>query len=422
MKRLFSFPYLLPFLVLLVVFFGGYLGYLSALVDLDEDSYYQQVASATEKQRLEQQLARAQSILDARTRAYIRQSHDFIVRKQTELGLEQPQVPEPPLDTIETIQEAMRPYLEGVVPLTAEDQLTLNTIQGNEDDVGFFVDEVSTLELLIARTYPEDEEALKLADELRRKKLTGALRQLLLMLDKRRQLAEQKNVAQNAQNYWELHPKAPPRSVQVLVQNKASGVTPELNPVQLTQISTALSVMPPDFTERLQKVYIVYGDDKMRRGMSGVGVVFMKGENLDFFRVLVHEFGHIYDLHREVAQGTKSEFYDGSYRLFEEDQSVDYYRLSWFDNVDRNADTLGFASTYGMTDPFEDFAEMFALYILQGDTAADWIDSSSVFAEKFAFVKRSFNQRTFASVQVFLARPYDVTQLLVDYGELLGGS
>ena len=153
--------------------------------------------------------------------------------------------------------------------------------------------------------------------------------------------------------------------------------------------------------------------------MAGVGVIFMKGEELDFFRVLVHESGHIWDLFREVTSGDKSDFYDGSYRLYLEDPSVTYYGYSWSSNYDRIDDSQAFASTYAMSDPFEDFAESFALYVLQGDTFANWQRTNRVLAQKYNYINDAFQGKTFPSAKRYYVRPYDVTMLVVDYEELL---
>ena len=78
-------------------------------------------------------------------------------------------------------------------------------------------------------------------------------------------------------NFWERNPKSAPGSIEITVHNKGD-LPVDLNPIHVTQITTALSVMPQGFENRLKTLYVVYGDPQMRRGLSGVGVVFMKGE------------------------------------------------------------------------------------------------------------------------------------------------
>ena len=401
-------------MALCVVFFisGGYLGYLSALVDLDEVEFVEQVKAMTDRDRLEKQLARAKSILDARSRAYIRRSQEFIRQKQAEAAIAAGVRPE----TIEQVNQALSEYQ--VPQLTLDEQVTLQSFQEEQKDLTFFQDEVQVIEDLLARQPSEEEINLFLASDRQRRRISDSLRQLFLILDKRRELAQQRERAKDGYQYWEQNPKQSPGWIAISVYNKDAGQR-DLNPLHTTQITTALSVMPQGFDQRLRNLYIVYGDPNMRRGMSGVGVVFMKGEEIDFFRVLVHEFGHAWDLHREVNSGEKSAFYDGEYRLYSADPSVEYYQLSWANNYDRTADLEGFASSYGMSDPFEDFAEAFALYVMQGGTFSDWQRGNGVLAKKYDFFQTTFNGRTFRSSKQYFAQPYDVTMLYVDYSLLL---
>lgn len=396
---------------------GGYLGYLSALVDVDEERFLQQVEEATDKARLEKQLARAKSILNARSRAYIRRSQEFI--RQRQLELQQQEVPtglEEQEEAVTEISQALSTLNPAELP--PDEQRILRSLQEEQGDLTFFQDEVDVIEQILEREGDQEELNLLLAGDRRRRFISDALRELFLLLDKRRELAQNRQVAQDGYEYWEQNPQPAPKGILVSVNNK-DGVRRGLNPLHTTQISTALSIMPQGFDQRLKSLYIVYGDPKMRRGMSGVGIVFMKGEELDFFRVLVHEFGHIYDLHREVSSGEKSQFYDGPYRLFQDDPSVTYYEYSWDGNVVRTAESSAFASTYGMTDPFEDFAEAFALYILQGETFEDWRRSDTVLAQKYDYLNRIFHGRTFRSSKQYLTQPYDVTMLYVNYDYLL---
>lgn len=408
--------------MLLVVFvcfvaLGGYLGYLTALVDLDEQRFLQQVEEATDKARLEKQLARAKSILDARSRAYIRRSQEFIRQKQ--LALSEEGIPSQPLEQANVIKE-INTTLSTInpAPLEAQERQELQSLKEEQQDLTFFQDEVDVIEQILAREIDQEEVNVLLASDQPRRRISDALRQLLLLLDKQKQLSQERQRARDGYEYWQQNPQASPKGILISVNNK-DGVTRELNPLHTTQITTALSIMPQGFDQRLKSLYIVYGDSKMRRGMSGVGVVFMKGEELDFFRVLIHEFGHTYDLHREVAEGEKSPFYDGPYRLFVKDPSVTYYSYSWKSNAERSAGSDAFASTYAMSDPFEDFAEAFALYILQGETFLDWKESDPVLAQKYDFLNQVFRGRTFKSSKRFLTQPYDVTMLAVDYDYLL---
>jgi len=416
-NRFLNFKTVVGILVLGFLALGGYLGYLSALVDLDEERFLQQVEEATDKVRLGKQLARAKSILDARSRAYIRRSQEFIRKKQLEL--QQPEIPTGIEEQKEAVSEIHQVLSEiNSSELAPEEQRILKGLQEEQDDLTFFQDEVDVIEQILAREEDQEELNLLLAGDRRRRFISNALRELFLLLDKRRELAQNRQLAQDGYEYWEQNPQPAPKGILVSVNNK-DGVRRGLNPLHTTQISTALSIMPQGFDQRLNSLYIVYGDPKMRRGMSGVGIVFMKGEELDFFRVLIHEFGHIYDLHREVSSGEKSQFYDGSYRLFQNDPSVTYYEYSWDGNAIRSADSGAFASTYGMSDPFEDFAEAFALYILQGETFENWKRSDSILAQKYEYLNRIFNGRTFRSSKQYLTQPYDVTMLYVNYDYLL---
>ncbi|MGE3279098.1 MAG: hypothetical protein AB7J40_04930, partial [Candidatus Altimarinota bacterium] len=292
MSRLLNFKSVALILVLLFFAVGGYLGYLSALVDVDEERFFQQVEEATDKARLEKQLARAKSILDARSRAYIRRSQEFIRKKQ----LEMEGAPAPTnLEEQQNLVSEINQTLETVdsLELEPEDQQVLKSLQEEQDDLVFFQDEVEVIEQILAREGDQEELNLLLAGDRQRRFISDSLRQLLLLLDKRRELSQQRQVAKDGYEYWEQNPQPSPRGILISVNNK-DGIARELNPLHTTQISTALSIMPQGFDSRLKNLYIVYGDSKMRRGMSGVGIVFMKGEELDFFRVLVHEFGHIY--------------------------------------------------------------------------------------------------------------------------------
>jgi hypothetical protein len=421
MSKFLTFRGALVALVLIFFGFGSYVGYLAALVDIDEQIFFERVSAVTDKERLETQLARAESILDARRRAYLRRSLEFIREKEAELLGQDITVPVLVTGGDVEVAEEQLSKLQESYQFSNEERDDLLALKEERSDLQFFEDEVDTIDQLLAREFPEEDLAVLFSGDRQRRRISDALIRLLQLLDKQKELSDNRQIAKTQYSFWERNPKNAPSSIDITVYNKGVGVN-ELNPVQVTQISTALAIMPSGFDARLQRLYVVYGDPEMRRGMSGVGVVFMKGEELDFFRVLVHEFGHIYDLHREVDKGDKSPFYDGSYRLFQSDPSVAYYNYSWAGNSLRVAELPSFASSYGTSDPFEDFAEAYALYVLQNRTFNTWRNEDPVLARKYDFLNAAFNGRTFNSSEQYLTRPYDVTMLKVDYDELLDTS
>lgn len=431
--------WLLTIVVVLVLWGGGYIGYLSALVDLDEQRFLEEVQAATDKERLEKQLARAKSILEARKRAYLRKSQEFLQslksRKKVQVkvsdGITAPVpntgpsflIPETsfetleiPLDRFEQIQTEVADA-EKTLPtnLHLDDQKNLTLLQEDKKDVDFFESEVAILEQQVGRASDPD-----VHSAMKKKKVRSSdpVRKVMQIADKRKELMFKAEQEKKQGFFWDASAKEIPSSIAVSVQSK-DGIARTLQPSHSTQIATTLSIMPSGFEARVRSLYIVYGDQKMRRGMSGVGVVFMKGEEKDFFRVLVHEFGHAWDLHREVSDGEKSDFYDGQYRLFVEDPSVTYYKLTWKNTHERLHDLPAFTSSYGMTDPFEDYAEAFALYVLQGTTFRAWVNEHPSLSSKYIFFEDIFHQRRFNAVKAYAARPYDVTMMEVDYQILL---
>lgn len=405
---------LISFAVILSLSGGSYIGYLSALVDLDEIAFIEQVKAVTDEQRLQKQLERSKSILDARTRAFIRKSQEFF-EKQRQKNRELPELPKKPKR--DEVQKTLQKIELQAPKLSLEEKAFYKTLKEQEKDLQFFDQEIEVIETMMERNRqkPPDE---KEEHQIGRRRVTGTVNKLLQLKDKRKEIQQKRVLTKQGEVFWKEHPKEKPATIEISVESR-DGLKRSLSDAHATQIATALAIMPQSFEGRLRQLYIVYGDSNMRRGLSGVGVVFMKGEEADFFRVLVHEFGHIYDLHREVAEGDKSQFYDGEYRLFQTDPSVSYYQISWKNTVDRSDELPAFASSYGMTDPFEDFAEAFALYVLQGETFRLWKSSQSELLKKYDFLADAFFDRVFVSSQAFSTRPFDVTMMPVDYEKLL---
>lgn len=420
----------------------GYFGYLAALVDLDHRALVQQAEADSDLQKLQQELVRAKSIADARRRAYERRQEQFISQqKELEEDLIKRKVEEETLLAQQAEQEQIRLVQEQIKSIENQLEKTKTvdqvSLQQDQQDLTFFDDQVQVVEQLVQRQELEEkfeQEAsrqilLPVSDALKQDEARARLisqntdissrwERLRQLLDKQKELLESRKKAEDIKSYWSRNSAPLPADIIITVNDK-TGAQRQLDADHASQIATALRIMPTGFDQRIQRIYLVYGDEKMRRGMSGVGVVFMKAEEVDFFRVLVHEFGHIWDLHREVAQGEKSQFFDGQYRIPDEDPSVTFYKYSWKNNFEKVQDSLAFASGYGSSDPFEDFAESFALYVLQNKTFQTWQQTQGIMAKKYGFLKTIFG-KDFVADNVYSARPYDVTQLTVDYELLLG--
>lgn len=89
---------------------------------------------------------------------------------------------------------------------------------------------------------------------------------------------------------------------------------------------------------------------------------------LEFFELLTHEMWHIVDLWMvRWFDNKKSEIYTefGHSAFSLDDPSISYYEISWnSENVRKNsAKREDFCSGYGMSDPFEDFAECHNWYL-----------------------------------------------------------
>ncbi|MDF2379439.1 MAG: hypothetical protein P1V18_04430 [Candidatus Gracilibacteria bacterium] len=226
--------------------------------------------------------------------------------------------------------------------------------------------------------------------------------------------------SQEIQEVWADKSQELPENVVIQVLDRSGSQELSLRDVHVAQISAALSLMPQGFEKRLKKLYLVKNDPKMsRRGMSGPGVVFVKEEHDDIFAVLLHEFGHVYDFYSEINDGELSDFYLGQYRFFQDDPSIAYYDLSWEDAHESDPDPKAYASGYGMSKYYEDFAEAFVLYVLQNKTFSQWALENTVMAKKYDYMRSVFENRGYEASFLYTDRPFDVTKMGFDLEDLL---
>lgn len=141
-------------------------------------------------------------------------------------------------------------------------------------------------------------------------------------------------------------------------------------------------------------------------------------EMSEYRGVLTHEFGHVVDL--GALQG-KSKYKNSDYTEFGkvkfsiDDPSLEYYRYSREAEEIRKNSALkkDFCSGYGMTNPFEDFAECHNLYLNNASLFRQMAKESSVMKNKYNYLANLFaNQKLQDNAHPLLyvqRRPWDTT-------------
>lgn len=185
-----------------------------------------------------------------------------------------------------------------------------------------------------------------------------------------------------------------------------------------------LKSLPPEPVKKLKHLTLYFADTG-RRGLGGGNTIILRCQNVtdeELVGVLVHEMGHIMDT--GTMEGTpsagKSSFKDGSKPIYNNDPSLDFYRLSWSTDTSMklNATKYDFVSGYAMTDPFEDFSESYAYYVLHGNEFRKLVQENEILQKKYEFLKN----RVFDGKEYFNGndeveaekRHFDVTVLPYD--------
>lgn len=112
---------------------------------------------------------------------------------------------------------------------------------------------------------------------------------------------------------------------------------------------------------------------------------------VEFFELMTHELWHIVDLGMiKWYDDKKSNVYtEFSKKVFAiDDPSIDFYEISWQSEKVRKASETreDFCSGYGMTDPFEDFAECHNLYLNHNAIFKQIAKSNDHMRQKYNFM------------------------------------
>lgn len=193
-----------------------------------------------------------------------------------------------------------------------------------------------------------------------------------------------------------------------------------------TLVFRTLKSLPEEPVKNLRHLTLYFSDNG-RRGLGGGSTVILRCQNVtdeEMVAVLVHEMGHIMDT--GVMSGSyesgASAYSDGGNRIYLNDSSLGFYNISWEreDKLKAGSDKYDFVSGYAMSDPFEDFAESYAYYILHGTEFRELAKHNSSLSRKYDFLKNKvFEGKEYEngideeSVKVGM-RHYDVTVLPYD--------
>jgi hypothetical protein len=172
----------------------------------------------------------------------------------------------------------------------------------------------------------------------------------------------------------------------------------------------------------LKKIEIYY-DETLPRAMAGGRILKLRYDletKPETEEVLIHEFAHIVDLgyFRGHSYSGKSEFRDGSVVIFNDDLSLEFYRISWQDSkkLKEDASEFDFVSGYAMSDVFEDFAESTLYYVKHNKEFRILAENNPILQKKYDFIKENiFDGKIFESGKNYVSldeRFYDATKIM----------
>ncbi|MDD4319267.1 MAG: hypothetical protein PHW10_03005 [Candidatus Peribacteraceae bacterium] len=168
----------------------------------------------------------------------------------------------------------------------------------------------------------------------------------------------------------------------------------DIRPEHRAIISEILRFVPVACRNRIKNFYVRY-DDPKERGLAGKDTLIISG-NLppeEFRAVLVHELlGHVTDLGclTGTPESGASAYKDGNERIYENDPSVLFYRLSWASATERKSGlrTRDFVSGYAHdADAFEDLAESVTFYFFHREEFRRMAKTNRILAAKFHWIE-----------------------------------
>lgn len=189
-------------------------------------------------------------------------------------------------------------------------------------------------------------------------------------------------------------------SVKILPAEKAHAAASLLSVVDQENIApddrvlldSVLRWMPSLCRNQLKHLIVRY-EPKAERGQATATAILLRGgmAKNETAAVLIHECGHVIDL--GAYQGTmssgESRFPDGDTPTYNDDPSVEFYKISWQNSLMKksSAGKSDFVSGYAMEDPWEDIGESIVYFALHKEEFAQRAKTNEALAQKLAWVE-----------------------------------
>lgn len=222
-------------------------------------------------------------------------------------------------------------------------------------------------------------------------------------------------------NQDSLKPAAPEQqevqSIRFSAKDELGGKL-NINEQDKSKIIPILNKLPKDHISVLKELVLDYNPNA-RRGLGRGDLIILRAANIsdkEFFAVLIHELGHSVDMGTLQSKGGAiSNFKDFDKPVYENDPSLDFYKISWLSDQKRKRASTNedFVSGYAMTDPFEDFSETYAYYVLHNRNFWSNAQHNEALNAKYEYMKNLFNGAEFdtGEFEVSIKVPWDITKL-----------
>jgi hypothetical protein len=225
------------------------------------------------------------------------------------------------------------------------------------------------------------------------------------------------------------------RSRDFLSLNVPYSIRGNANPASLRRcedtVARAFQVLPAEHVKAVRSLTLSF-DPTMRRGLAGGNTLILRCVNMsveETTAVLIHEVGHVVDtgLLGRSLYGEKTTFVDRGKTVYSSDPSVALYGVSWKNNSSFTGRTRDFVSGYAMENPYEEFAETYAMYVLHGPLFRFQAAHNRALNDKYEFMRDvvfedtefNFTSDALPPILQVMDRHYDTTRLDYDLESFL---